>query len=94
MTFMVTSSASLSYNSIYKIRIGTGVKDISGNSLATQFTSVFKTIGTEFTYRTITTSADAAFSVYAVDIDGDGDIDVLSASMSDDKIAWYENLIL
>ena len=44
-----------------------------------------------FTARTITTSADAAKSVYAIDLDGDGDIDVLSASMEDDKIAWYEN---
>ncbi|GAG09033.1 unnamed protein product, partial [marine sediment metagenome] len=31
-------------------------------------------------------------SVYATDLDGDGDADVLSASLWDDKIAWYENL--
>jgi hypothetical protein len=30
--------------------------------------------------------------VYATDLDGDGDVDVLSASVRDDKIAWYENL--
>jgi hypothetical protein len=30
-------------------------------------------------------------SVYAIDIDGDGDNDVLSASFDDDKIAWYIN---
>ncbi len=40
----------------------------------------------------ITTSVVAAFSVYATDLDGDGDADVLSASEDDDKIAWYENL--
>jgi len=45
----------------------------------------------EFIPHTITTSADAARSVYAVDVDGDGDMDVLSASSGDDKIAWYEN---
>ena len=39
----------------------------------------------------ITTSADYAISVYATDLDGDGDTDVLSASRYDDKIAWYEN---
>ena len=30
-------------------------------------------------------------SVFAADVDGDGDMDVLSASFVDDKIAWYEN---
>ena len=39
----------------------------------------------------ITTAANGAYSVYAVDLDGDGDADVLSASILDDKIAWYEN---
>ncbi len=40
----------------------------------------------------ITTDANGAWSVYASDIDGDGDMDVLSASAWDDKIAWYENI--
>jgi uncharacterized repeat protein (TIGR01451 family) len=31
------------------------------------------------------------WSVFSTDIDNDGDIDVLSASREDDKIAWYEN---
>ncbi len=39
----------------------------------------------------ITTNAMWAWAVYATDIDGDGDIDVLSASNDDDKIAWHEN---
>jgi hypothetical protein len=39
----------------------------------------------------ITTLADGATSVFAADVDGDGDQDVLSASLLDDKIAWYEN---
>ena len=39
----------------------------------------------------ISTSAITAFSVYAADIDNDGDMDVLSASDDDDTVAWYEN---
>jgi len=47
--------------------------------------------GSSWTRTDITTSADAAQSVYAADIDGDGDSDVLSASFRDDKVAWYQN---
>ena len=43
-----------------------------------------------FTEHVISTSADGAWSVYAADVDGDGDMDVLYASSRDDKIAWYE----
>jgi hypothetical protein len=43
------------------------------------------------TPQVISTAADGARSVFAADVDGDGDLDVLSASREDDKIAWYEN---
>jgi len=44
-----------------------------------------------FETHTITTSADYPHSVYAADMDGDGDMDALSASWDDNTIAWYEN---
>jgi len=40
----------------------------------------------------ISLQVDAPKCVHAADLDGDGDMDVLSASQNDDKIAWYENL--
>ena len=47
--------------------------------------------GTFSSEQAITVNADGGQSVHTNDIDGDGDIDVLSASHHDDKIAWYEN---
>ncbi|HRI29230.1 MAG TPA: FG-GAP-like repeat-containing protein, partial [Chitinophagales bacterium] len=44
-------------------------------------------------YRYITTAVKGILSVCTDDLDGDGDLDVLSASLLDDKIAWYENLL-
>jgi hypothetical protein len=39
----------------------------------------------------ISTAADGPITIFAVDLDGDTDLDVLSASSNDSKIAWYEN---
>ena len=39
----------------------------------------------------IATNASAASGVYVADIDGDGDLDIVSTSKNDNKIAWYKN---
>ncbi len=44
-----------------------------------------------FSATTISTSADGAYDVDVNDLDNDGDLDIISASRNDDKIAWYEN---
>ena len=41
--------------------------------------------------RVITTAVDGVNCVYAFDLDGDSDKDVLSASTIDGKVAWYQN---
>lgn len=40
----------------------------------------------------ITTETIEASTVFVVDLDGDNDMDVISSSQGDNKIAWYENL--
>ena len=47
--------------------------------------------GSGWTKIVVSTLADSAKSVFAGDIDKDGDIDIVSASANDNKIAWYEN---
>jgi hypothetical protein len=47
--------------------------------------------GTFGPQQVISTDLEEAQSVHAADLDGDGDLDVLSASWADDKLAWYEN---
>ena len=44
-----------------------------------------------FTEHVVSNSADGATFIYALDMDGDVDMDVLSASREYDKIVWYEN---
>jgi len=44
-----------------------------------------------WTQRNIDTSFDGATSVYAIDIDGDGDLDVLGAADTANDITWWEN---
>lgn len=40
----------------------------------------------------ISTNVSFPYSVFPADLDQDGDLDVLSASFQDNKIAWYENM--
>ena len=44
-----------------------------------------------FTEHTIKSGFNNGYSVFATDLDGDGDIDVLGASKNDNDITWWEN---
>jgi len=43
-------------------------------------------------WRVVSASADEVQGVVAADLDGDGDLDVASASSGDHSIAWFENM--
>jgi hypothetical protein len=44
-----------------------------------------------WTTHIVSTTADFATFAYGADLDGDGDVDLLSSSFFDDTISWYEN---
>lgn len=73
---------------------GDGDLDVLGASANSDTVSWFENVnglGTFGPEQIITNIADGASSVLAADLDGDNDLDVLSASITDGKIAWYEN---
>ena len=47
--------------------------------------------GTTWMEHTVDGAFDGAHSVFAADVDGDGDLDVLGAALNADDIAWWEN---
>ncbi|MCK5035821.1 MAG: VCBS repeat-containing protein, partial [Candidatus Sabulitectum sp.] len=47
--------------------------------------------GTAWVEHTVDANFDGAVSVYAADVDGDGDMDVLGAAEYGDDITWWEN---
>ena len=74
---------------------GDGDLDPIGASLGGDKVSWFENSGSvppTYTERVITTNARDARECFAIDLDFDGDIDVIAASRQDDKIAWHENL--
>jgi len=81
---------------VVTVTLTTGIENTSGAALSDphtwQFTVASRKATGEFgPQQIISGNAVVAFSVYAADMDGDGDMDVLSASWAEDKIAWYEN---
>ena len=91
----IISTNGNSVRSVYAADVdGDGDLDVLSASYTDDEISLYENtdgIGTFGAQQVISTSANGAWNVYAADVDGDGDIDVLSASALDDKIAWYEN---
>lgn len=72
-----------------------GFKDVISGSWFNGKVVWFKNLGNgaiDTTFQLISDNIVYLQSVFAADLDNDGDSDVLSASTSDDKLVWYENV--
>jgi hypothetical protein len=94
-TAYIISASALGAHSVYAADVDSdGRVDVLSASYLDDKVMWFKNGGSSpvvWTPYVVTTTADAPHTVHAADIDGDGRLDVLSASALDDKIAWYRN---
>ena len=81
----VTASDESAANSTFTATLS----EASGRTVTVDYTSSNESLS--FTAANIATNANAAADVHIADMDGDGDLDIVSASRDDDTIAWYEN---
>ncbi|MDX2303968.1 MAG: FG-GAP-like repeat-containing protein [Microscillaceae bacterium] len=98
-TQRIISNQAIAARSVYAADVnGDGFLDVLSASLNDNKIAWYQNDGNQnFTARTIPTPfipANEAEFVYAADVDGDGDLDVLSASDLDNTIAWYENVFV
>ncbi|WP_145288461.1 FG-GAP-like repeat-containing protein [Rosistilla oblonga] len=97
VTYTNTSEQPSAANRTVSYRVNDGDGDGNTQSRNIAITAVndlptFVAPGTPiFTPHNIATNADGAYAVTTADVDGDGDLDVLSTSWLDKKINWYEN---
>ena len=47
-----------------------------------------------FTESIVSSLADGAWGVHVADVDGDGDLDIIRASLYDDTVAWYHRIMM
>ena len=97
MTTVVTTSADGAISVFAADIDGDGRMDLASASSSDDQIAWYRNVngdGSSWTTTVVTTNADGALimSVFAADIDGDGRMDLASASFQDDKIAWYRNV--
>jgi len=95
-TVNVIAGAALSVNSVYGADLDGDIDlDIVACTNAEDIVAWHENLdgqGNFGSQQVITNQADVAINVFAIDLDNDNDVDVLSASAGDNTIAWYENL--
>jgi hypothetical protein len=87
-----TLGSNLSATTIYYWGVEVTDDNCTNRSIVRQFTVTNPSQGGTFDNGvTVTSNSDGAQSVFGADIDGDGDMDLISASAIDNQIMWYEN---
>ncbi len=94
-TEQIVSSAFNGGNSVYAADVdGDGDLDVLGAAEGIDTIAWWENTagdGTAWTEHIVSSTFDGAESVYAADVDGDGDLDVLGAAYTAGTIAWWEN---
>jgi hypothetical protein len=91
---LISTSADGAYSVFVADMDGDGDQDVLSASYNDDKVAWYENkdgLGSYGPQQVISNIADGARSVYAADLDNDGDMDVISASHNDDKLAWYEN---
>jgi uncharacterized repeat protein (TIGR01451 family) len=95
-TAIILSTTAIGAHSVFASDLDSdGDIDVLSASMVDDKVAWYKNLGNgifDTTANIISSTANGAISVFASDLDNDGDIDVLSAANLDNKIAWYENL--
>jgi hypothetical protein len=74
---------------------GDGLLDMIANARSSSSVLWFENDGTPadggWTSHTVTSAVAGVFTVFPGDINGDGDVDIVSTGHGDDKVSWHEN---
>lgn len=92
---IISTEISSSFSVVIADMDNDGDQDVLASTFGDHSAVWFENIDGQGTFgplRAVNNNTDGAYEVYAKDLDGDGDMDVLTASFSSNTVFWHENL--